>query len=197
MIPMARHRSQLKKSILNQLFIPFFQTIPGAGAGVGGLQITLQMSVSSSSIILSFAHFSPLFFASSMFTLRIKIKNNKNFKRWRYEIVLTWSYFCFPIRMWQSKMSKLPMAQHHSQLKTSNSKPSFHPFSFITIPGAGAGVGGLQITLHMSVSSSSIILSFAHFSPLFFASSMFALRIKDKEQQNFKCWRCDIVLSLS
>ena len=79
----------------------------------GGLQATLQESVSASSIILelSFAHFSPLCLASAMISLRKK--NNKN--SCVLDTILSLSDFFFPIHIWQSKMSTTPMVRHHSQ----------------------------------------------------------------------------------
>ena len=82
-------------------------TIPG--------QAPLQESVSASSIILelSFAHFSPLCLASAMISLRKK--NNKN--SCVLDTILSLSDFFFPIHIWQSKMSTLPMVRHRNPLK--------------------------------------------------------------------------------
>ena len=56
-------------------------------------------------IVLSIHHLGPV------------IDNNESFEFYSYKDFPSLSYFYSLLRMWQSKLSKLPMAWHHSQLK--------------------------------------------------------------------------------
>ena len=96
----------------------------------------------------------------------------------------TSSFLWCLLRMWQSKRSMIPMVRRHSQLKAKGWEFFSHPlYSTIYIPG------GLQTTLQVCVSASSItlFLSRAHFSPLFLACKMTSLGLKMKSR-TFKCW---------